>query len=246
MPPSARDEVRTDLRLLRQAFDAGVVPSRARAHNLTWLRWRRFCQTLGTDESLTDVSDPVLILQLFAQRYRDGRLAPSGRPVRSRTVEDALRAVGQGFARLGTSDPRLTSSGSIDFRLQRQLRGYTRADPPPDRVKPIPISVIIHAANAAAIVGTADHIAVANMLTIAFFFLMRPGEYTSTPSDTTPFTLADIQLFIGRHRLNIFLASETDLLASTFCLYTYTDQKNGVRGEVIGLGRTSVNKTASY
>jgi hypothetical protein len=153
-------------------------------------------------------------------------------------VEDALRAVGQGFARLGTSDPRLTSSGSIDFRLQCQLHGYTRADPPPDRVKPIPISVIIHAANAAAIVGTADHIAVANMLTIAFFFLMRPGEYTSTPSDTTPFTLADVQLFIGRHRLNIFLDSEADLLASTFCLYTFTDQKNGVRGEVIGLGRS--------
>jgi hypothetical protein len=155
-------------------------------------------------------------------------------------VEDALHVVGQGFAQLGTSDPRLTSSGSIDFYFQCQLRGYTRANPPPDRVKPIPISVIIHATNAAVIVGTTDHIAVANMLTIAFFFLMRPGEYTSTPSDTTPFTLADVQLFIGHRHLNIFLDSEANLLASTFCLYTFTDQKNGVRGEVIGLGHSGL------
>jgi hypothetical protein len=158
--------------------------------------------------------------------------------------------VGQGFARLGTSDPRLTSSGSIDFRLQRQLRGYTRADPPPDRVKPIPISVIIHAANAAAIVGTADHIAVANMLTIAFFFLMRPGEYTNTPSDTTPFTLADVQLFIGRRRLNIFLDSEAALLTSTFCLYTFTlfgvsTTTTSLRGPKICRGVRLLNKSVT-
>jgi hypothetical protein len=52
--------------------------------------------------------------------------------------------VGQGFARLGAPDPRLNSTGGIDFRLQRQLRGYAQADPPPRRVKPIPISVIHH------------------------------------------------------------------------------------------------------
>jgi hypothetical protein len=76
------------------------------------------------------------------------------------------------------------------------------------------------------------------MLTIAFFFLMRPGEYTSAPSDTTPFAIADVQLFIGLRRLDLMLDSADDLLASTFTLYTFSDQKNGVRGEVIGLGRS--------
>lgn len=238
MPPQSHDELRLDLRLLREAFDAGVVPSRAHAQNNTWLRWRLFCQTLGTDETLSAVPDPILLLQLFAQRYRDGRLAPSQRQVRSRTVEDALRAVGQGFTRMGAPDPRLTPSGTIDFRLQRQLRSYTRADPPPSRVKPIPISVIHHVLNASTVTTSPDHTAVADMICIAFFFLMRPGEYTSGPSDTVPFTLADIQLFIGRHRVNLFLAPLPELHASTFTSYTYTTQKNGVRGEVVGLGRS--------
>jgi hypothetical protein len=127
VPPQHRDKVSSDLGLLRAAFDAGVVPSRSRAHYETWTRWRHFCDALGTDDELTDVTDPVLLLQIFAQRYRDGRVAPRHRPVRSRTVEDALRAVAQGFTRMGARDPRLTVSGKVDFRIQRQLRGYKRA-----------------------------------------------------------------------------------------------------------------------
>lgn len=236
MPPPSRDEVRSDLGLLRAAFDAGVVPSRARAQNSIWSIWHDFCYALGTDTTLTAVDDPVLLLQIFGQRYRDGRIAPRHREVRSRTVEDALRAVGQGFARLGAPDPRLNSTGGIDFRLQRQLRGYSRADPPPRRVKPIPISVIHHLLTVAALSDAPDSMAVADMACTAFFYLLRPGEYTASPSDTTPFTLADVQLFIGRHRLNLALAATAELMAATFATYTFSTQKNGVRGEVIGLG----------
>jgi hypothetical protein len=153
-------------------------------------------------------------------------------------VEDALRAVGQGFARVGAPDPRLNDFGRIDFRLLRLLRGYTRADPPPNRVKPIPVSVILHALNVAAASDTADSWAVADMACTAFFFLLRPGEYTSTPSDTRPFHLCDVQLFVGLARLDLFTATDGDLNASTFTSYTFTTQKNGVRGEVIGLGRS--------
>ena len=238
MPPEQRDEIRADLSLLRAAFDAGVVPSRARSQDSSWAIWTNFCRALGTDPTLADVDDPVLLLQLFAQRYRDGRIAPRQNPVRSRTVEDALRAVGQGFARVGAPDPRLNESGHLDFRLLRQLKGYTRADPPPARVKPIPVSVIIHALNVAATSNTPDSWAVTDMACTAFFFLLRPGEYTSTPSDTKPFHLCDVQLFIGMARLDLLSASDADLNAATFTSYTFTNQKNGVRGEVIGLGRS--------
>jgi hypothetical protein len=238
VPSEHRDEVRADLGLLRAAFDAGVVPTRARSQDSYWAIWTDFSLAIGADPTLVDVDDPVLLLQLFAQRYRDGRIAPRHNPVKSRTVEDALRAVGQGFARVGTPDPRLTESGKLDFRLLRQLKGYTRADPPPARVKPIPVSVIIHALNVAAASNTADSWAVADMACTAFFFLLRPGKYTSTPSDTRPFQLCDVQLFIGLARLDIFGASDADLNAATFTSYTFTTQKNGVRGEVIGLGRS--------
>ena len=117
MPPSQHDAVRADLGLLRAAFDAGVVPSRARSQDSAWAIWSNFCHAIGTDPTLADVDDPVLLLQIFAQRYQDGRIAPRHNPVRSRTVEDALRAVGQGFARVGAPDPRLNEFGKIDFHL---------------------------------------------------------------------------------------------------------------------------------
>ena len=40
--------------------------------------------------------------------------------------------------------------------------------------------------------------ATADMIALAFFLLLRPGEYTGTKSDTTTFRMQDVQLFIGR------------------------------------------------
>jgi hypothetical protein len=68
--------------------------------------------------------------------------------------------------------------------------------------------------------------------------LLRPGEYTDSPSDTPPFQLQDKQLFIGQHRLNLLTASDAQLLTATFSTLTFCDQKNGVRGEVIGLSHS--------
>jgi hypothetical protein len=76
------------------------------------------------------------------------------------------------------------------------------------------------------------------MITLAFFFLLRPGEYTGTPSDTTPFTLQDVQLWIGQQRFLATTIPIADLSRVTFVSLTFTTQKNGVRGEVIGLGRS--------
>jgi hypothetical protein len=191
------------------------------------------------DPYLQDIQDPIALFQVYIQRYRVGTIAPRGKPVRARTVEDSLRAVGQTFAALGAPDPRLDRHGNIDFRIQRQLRGYSRADPPPNRVKPIPIQILRHIAALASIPSaTPGTQAIADMISLAFFFLLRPGEYTGTASDTTPFTLYDVQCWIGHQRM---LATEipiADLSRVTFITLTFTTQKNGVRGEVIGLGRS--------
>jgi hypothetical protein len=141
-------------------------------------------------------------------------------------VEDSLRAIGQTFAALGAPDPRLDQHGHIDFRIQRQLRAYSRANPPPNRVKPIPDQILRHvAALAADPSATPDIKAIADMISLAFFFLLRPGEYTGTASDTTPFTLQDVQCWIGQQR---YLATDiplADLSCITFVALTFTTQK---------------------
>ena len=82
------------------------------------------------------------ILNAFTQDYRTGAIAPGSRGVRSRTVEDAVRSIGQAIAMLGAKDPRMTATGNLDGRLQLQIRWYSRQDPPPSRVKPIPVQVL--------------------------------------------------------------------------------------------------------
>ena len=233
------NELCADLSLVQAAVRSSVVPGRAAAADLHWERWAKFSASLSLDPDLSALADPVPILQVFAARYRDGRLAPGGRPVRSRTVEDALRAIGQAFARLGARDIRKDAVGAIDFRLQRQLRSYAKLDPPPDRVKPVPIQLLFHALAVAHTAPTSiATLAITNMAVIAFFFLLRPGEYTGTTSDDTAFLLRDVQLFVGSRRLDLLLAPPTDLLAATAASLTFTTQKNGVRGEVVNHGRS--------
>ena len=96
------------------------------------------------DTFLDKVRDLVPFLQIFTSRVRSGLLAHNGEPVRSRTAKAYLRAVGQTFANVGIGDPRLNKHGSIDQRLQRQLRGWTKSYGTPKRLKPIHIGLIHH------------------------------------------------------------------------------------------------------
>ncbi|KAL7577853.1 hypothetical protein ACA910_010599 [Epithemia clementina (nom. ined.)] len=236
LPADLAHGFRDDLSTIDHAVRAGIVPSRAAAADRQWERWIQFCESIHVDPWLTEHADPIPFLQIFAARYRDGRIAPSGRPVRSHTVEDALRAVGQTFARLRTHDIRKDSTGDIDFRLQRQLRSYTREDPTLMRIKPLPIQVVHHVMAAAATNQDPGHRAIANAITIAFFFLLRPGEYTGTISDNTPFRLADIRILLGTRHLDWQNASAAELQAATGVSYTFTSQKNGVCGEIFNHG----------
>ena len=213
----------------------GVSSGRVTASIGQWDKWLTFCDELGLDPFLEAFEDKVPILQVFIHRVRIGELAASGNQIKSRSVEDYLRAVAQTFLSLGTDDPRLNSAMKTDFRISRMLAAWKKEDPPANRVKPIPISVIRRIAfitqhlppNAELLRATAD------MIIIAFFFLLRPGEYTDTPSDTTPFTLGDVQLAIGDRRLPLDTATDAELEQARTASLTFTTQKNGVENEVI-------------
>ena len=240
LDPAVEAAALADLDRARLVVNTGVCASTDSATANHWGRWRTFCIGMAIDPLLSQLEDPIALLQIFAIRYRSGEIAPSGGKVRARTVEGAIRAIGQTLASVGAPDPRYNLSHKIDFRLQRMWSSYTRDDPPPKRVKPIPISGIRHVIGIAYASHVASVLAIAHMVVLAFFFLLRPGEYTSgsKSSDTTPFTQDDVQLFIGHRRLCLITTSDARLRRATFGTLEFTNQKNGVRGEVIGLGRS--------
>jgi hypothetical protein len=113
---------------------------------------------------------------------------------------------------------------------------YARQDPPPDRVKPLPVPILRYILAQAYLADDPTNWAIADMICLAFFFLLRPGEYTGTASDTQPFTCHDMQFFQGGVRLDKTTTPDAHILQATFVTLEFTTQKNGVRGEVIGLG----------
>jgi len=91
---------------------------------------------------LRNVNEPILPLQVFAQLYCAGQIAPSGKRVRADTEEQQLGAIGQRMQTLGADDPCHNSHGNIDSRLTRLISGYKHQDAAPNRVKPLPIQVL--------------------------------------------------------------------------------------------------------
>ena len=216
-------------------MQCGVSFGRSTAANTHWREWAAFVRSLGINPFLKAVQNKIPILQVFLHQVRSSTSSANRDPVRSQTAEDYLRSIGQTFLAVGKRDPRLDTQNQIDFSLRRMLKAYSKKDPPPNRVKPVPIMVICRIFAIANNTDDPFTQAVADMIGLAFFFLLRPGEYTDSPSDTSPFSFPDVQMWIGMQRLDLPTASTAQLHNATFFSLTFRNQKNSVRGEVIGL-----------
>ncbi len=236
-PPAVLDQLEHDWRAVQEATRARVSTQRTHASSASWRLWAAFCAELSVT---TLPADPVPLLQVFAQRLRSGTLCPRRGPVRARTVEDTVRAVGQAYAGLGSTDPRLNAHGAIDFRLTSLYQSWTRVDDPPSRVKPLKVSLLTQFVTLAHQEGTPLALAASECLILGFYFLLRPGEYLGPPNDVLDptFRLSNIGLWIGSRALAILTCPLADLQAATFATVTFTRQKNGVRNETIGHGRS--------
>jgi hypothetical protein len=143
---------------------------------------------------------------------------------------------------VGAADPRLNHHGDVDFRLTRQYSSYKKTDPPPTRVKPIPLALLHHVFHWATVLNLTNcqqWTMIGNLIYLAFFFLLRPGEYCFSSEDAFhPFRLCDVGLYIGARHIDIFAEPEANLWAATSCTLMFSTQKNGTRGEIIGHARS--------
>ena len=99
----------------------------------------------------------------------------------------------------------MNTARDVDFRISRIIPTWKKEDPPPNLVKPVPIQVIRCITFLAQSAADQHYIAIANMIIIGFFYLLRPGESDSS-SESTTFRLVDVQLYIVQTHLNILKA----------------------------------------
>ena len=205
--------------------------------------WVAYCHGLGHDPVLSNVPFALQLdfLIVFGLRYRRGLISRSAVPVRSKRVAEALRAVGQEFARLGKADPRMDGT-RYHYRLGTLFKAWDDEDPAPSRVWPINITILRSLAR------RLEHHprpcrahAILDLCIIGFFFLCRPGEYAlSSASEhgrSTPFRLRDVTFSSPTvQRACAAECSSNDVQAGVYITLTYTDQKNATRGEALGHG----------
>jgi hypothetical protein len=100
--------------------------------------------------------------------------------------------VGQGFAQLGAHDLQINVSGSIDFRSERQVGDYAKADPPSAPVQPILLSIVMACRRIACTVAPISNYAVPCLVSCA-----AQASTLSTKPESSTFALEDVQLFVG-------------------------------------------------
>ena len=84
------------------------------------------------------------------------------------------------------------------------------------------------------------HVA-ADLLAIAFFFLICPGKYCASTVDLHLFCFSNVEFWQGSTKLSLQLAPRASFLSATHLVLTFTTQKNSVRGEQVAqcpLGHT--------
>ena len=141
MPPPTRLAFLADLRAAETVARSGISQGKIANANTSWDLWRQFCCELNHDSYLQSVSDPILLLQVFAACVRDGSLT-GNKPIHAGMVATRQRDVGQMLSLLGAPDPCINPSGNLDLCLARQLHHYSFADPPPARAPALPLSVL--------------------------------------------------------------------------------------------------------
>jgi hypothetical protein len=174
-------------------------------------------------------------LLTFAVAVREGKYG-RGTQVKVQSVEKALRHVAQKLVLDGHPDPRKASPAqqSLDLPISRLLKSFGDRDPPAEPKLAIPISTITAISTSYRWTPHLD--AVADLVTMAFFYLLRVGEYTSptSPRDkrTIPLRLSDIRLWrngvVLLHSSGLHNLMTAD--SATICI---ANTKNGSIGVIV-------------
>ena len=106
MPSAQAYEFESDLGAVKEMMSNAVTAAYASQQTSHWLLRCQFCLAHHIDTFLQNLSDSVPYLQVFAAIYRDSQISLSGRPVRAKTVSDALLSVASKFTRMGANDPK--------------------------------------------------------------------------------------------------------------------------------------------
>ena len=165
-----------------------------------WRHWEHWCLSSGDVDPFfegVNAQQRVAHLQGFAEWVRQGH-AGRGHKVRVGSVQDALCSIGAAFELVAKPNPlyRHPATPRHWVALERQIRCYTREDPPTTPKLAVPVALPEHLVWQAHFAPgnrrTARRQALADLVNIAFYYLLRVGEYTATSSKRSRKKLTEV------------------------------------------------------
>jgi hypothetical protein len=213
--------------------------------SIHWKRWTDFTTDFHHDPYLASLpgddyaQERTNLFLAFAVAVRSGRWHRGRRPGAD-AVETTLRETAKILIDLGLNDPRKLhpAATTLHPRLSKLISRYRDEDPPPNFQLALPATVFIWIVTFLSCSSDAFVAATADLIVIAYFYLLRVGEYTATPKRargtrrrtprTVPLRKCDIVLYHHDTVIN-HDAPWATLAACTGATITLENQKNGHR-----------------
>ena len=243
--PSITADVARDILSARRALAAGTVIKTASDREKYWNLWREYATSCKIDPWLSNISqlEAEIIISGFAARIRSGSYG-RGHQVTVSTVQDGLSAITKTFELAGQLSP-IYQPGTTKYvtNIQRQIEGYRRDDPPVTPQLAVPVAVPNFVFDKGAASGNPFEAALGNLSLIAFYFMLRVGEYTQPKfvyrnktkvraTRTKQFAVGDIGFF-KKGKIVPRSSPLEVLLSCDSATMVITNQKNGKKGDPI-------------
>jgi hypothetical protein len=134
------------------------------------------------------------------------------------------------------ADPRRhhPAQQQLDVRFRQQYKQWKDADPTPQPEHALPNSTVQLLARSYSASPHIKYRIIADLIIVAYFFLLRVCEYTksSRTTRTVPLRRQDVQLWRKKRLLSHALPLE-DLLQADAVTINFENQKNGIKGAVV-------------
>ena len=179
--PAKQARLASDILSARRAASSGTTPKTTRDRIKYWACWKSFATECRFDPFLQNTNDleRELLIQGFAARVRTGVFG-RGTKVKVSTVTSALAAISTTIELAGKQSPLYKDKEKQTYTLniQRMIEGFRRDDPPAIPQLAVPIAVPNLCFEAGLRNGSPKAKAIGSLTLIAFYFLLRVGEYT--------------------------------------------------------------------
>lgn len=242
--------VASDLLLAFRATATGVTYKTAKNQDKYWAHWCSYCFECGlANPYLKDIPDikKPLVINGFAARVRSGAYS-LGDKVRVQTVSGALAAVSNTMELACKQSPLYQTLGEYILPVRRCIEGFRRDNPPSIPQLAVPVSVPEEAAQIGHASNDPFHKAVGDLSLVAFYFLLRSGEYTKPrrvrhnnamvpATRTRQFRVKDVGFWKNGKQLSRYQPLSI-LLTADAASMRIDNQKNSRMGQVLYLEAT--------